>query len=136
MALELNGVGTFAYCAIPLWWWHFCFIKQHLVQSFGLRLYFLESWGFSRFAQRIGMYSNWNLLRDIGSLDCSFFIFWGGLGLKSISSLVLQRQYLWELPEQLCIYFNKILFLQVIKKIMMKIWPKMIMKKTQKLSNG
>ena len=39
MALELNGVATFLYCVIPLWRWHFCFIKQHLFQSFSLRLW-------------------------------------------------------------------------------------------------
>ena len=39
MALELTGVAAFSYCAIPLWSWQFCFIKQYLVQSFGLRLY-------------------------------------------------------------------------------------------------
>ena len=36
----LKGVATFLYFAISIWSWHFCFIKQLLVDSFGLRLYY------------------------------------------------------------------------------------------------
>ena len=39
MPLEANSVVAFLYCSIHLWRWHFYFIKQHLVQSFGLRHY-------------------------------------------------------------------------------------------------
>ena len=36
---EFNGVVAFLYCTIPIRSWHFCFTKQLLVDSFGIRLY-------------------------------------------------------------------------------------------------
>ena len=38
----LNGTAVFLHSTIPIWSWHFCFIKQHLVQSYGLRLYIMN----------------------------------------------------------------------------------------------
>ena len=35
----LNGVAAFLYFTIPIWSWHFCFIKQLLVDGFGLILH-------------------------------------------------------------------------------------------------
>ena len=43
MPKVLNGVATFLCCVIPIWSWYFCFIKQLLVDSFGLRLYCLPN---------------------------------------------------------------------------------------------
>ena len=34
--------GCILMLCTSIWRWHFCFIKQHLVQSFGLRLYYLK----------------------------------------------------------------------------------------------
>jgi len=48
MLLVSNGKTTLLYCAAPIWIWHFFFIKQHLVHSFGLRLY--GQWRDSTFA--------------------------------------------------------------------------------------
>ena len=39
MAEVLNGMVTFLCCVTLTRRWHFCFIKQLLVESFGLRLY-------------------------------------------------------------------------------------------------
>ena len=39
MSKVLNGIAAFLYCVTPIWSWHFCFKKQLLLDSFGLRLY-------------------------------------------------------------------------------------------------
>ena len=39
MPLVINGVDVLLNGATTILIWHFCFIKQYLVDSFGLRLY-------------------------------------------------------------------------------------------------
>ena len=34
-----NGMAIFLHCAIPIWSWHFCFIKQYSKTFFWARLY-------------------------------------------------------------------------------------------------